>query len=128
MENAEELKKQAQEKLAEARRLINEAGELAKQGQFHLHFGEIGDFYPKKLLDRESYREVAVKHARENGLERYNRSTGNYDTTPFDQLDSGQQHNLVYELMEEFMLDETGLGVDDAEYIKGDRWWHPSRC
>lgn len=63
----EELEKQAQQKLADARKLINEAGDLAKKGQFFLHFGEIGDFIPKSLLNRESYREIATEEAKQQG-------------------------------------------------------------
>ncbi len=127
MADNEELQKQAQQKLADARTLIKEAGVLAEAGGFVLHFGEIGSFYPTAAFDPEKYRAEAERLAHEEGRSVYNRSTGGYNVTPFDELNEDEKDDLIDGLIRELKADEFG-GSEDAEYAEAGRWWHPSRC
>lgn len=143
MSDVEELKRQAQGKLSEARRLIGDAGELAKEGQFALHFGEIGDFVPRSFVDGSLLRERALENLKREG--RYNGSQRVVDDptavcgyhyedlprTPWDEVPEDEREDAIdaevealrdeMEVPSEFR--EYGGGVEDA-----DRWWAPSRC
>jgi hypothetical protein len=143
---SEELQKQAQEKLSEARRLIREAGELAKQGQFALHFGEIGDFIPRSAVDRGLLREKALgilkAEGKENGGSYVRSETEKWDDgsvksvfvanppTPFDQL-SEDEIECGIEHIVDGLIDEMNVPWEFREYgtaDEADQWWHPSRC
>jgi len=121
----EELKKQAQGKLAEARKLIAEAGELAKEGAFTLYFGEIGTYIPKAMFDREMYRKKALEWAQKNGKFDWNVKAN----IPWDDLDENERENLVERVIDDLMGEE--IPYEFQEYYgpeNADRWWHPSRC
>lgn len=141
----EDLQKEAQGKLADARRLIREAGELAKEGQFFLNFGEIGCFIPSSMLDKSKVREEAKKLAMEEGL------TISYEELdwdspldadgnrlvikprvmkPWDELSEEEQEELVEQMFEDLWSDSPiPYGFREyADESDGDRWWHPSRC
>jgi hypothetical protein len=138
---SEDLEKQAQAKLAEAMRLIDEAGELAKQGQFSLHFGEIGDFIPRAAVDGSLLREKAIENlkrdGRPNGSQRVEDPTVphgyRYDdlpTTPWDELDEDEQESAI-ESEIEALQDQMDVPYEFREYCgvsEADQWWHPSRC
>ena len=142
---SEDLKKQAQEKLSQARALIHEAGELAKQGQFHLHFGEIGEFIPKSMMKKDGYRAEALKIAMKEGLttkeacynwNEYDKEKGEFtlisprEFLPWDQLEEDQREELVDDLTEQLWSDSP-VPYEFREYCDesdADRWWHPSRC
>lgn len=119
MEN-EELKKQAQKKLSEARRLIKEAGDLAEQGCFTLHFGEIGDYVPRVMLNREHYRTAALERARR-------------DYPTMDEMSEEERNGIVDDYISDWMADDVGYQrMESIRYgespddVAG--WWHPSRC
>jgi hypothetical protein len=138
---SEELEKQAQEKLAEARRLIREAGELAKQGQFALHFGAIGDFIPRSFVDRDLLRERAIetikREGRYNGWEYANdpgqpdgRVPADLPRTPWDELSEDERESAIDDEIEA-LRDGMEVPYEFREYYDvsdTDRWWHPSRC
>lgn len=126
MEEKDELKRQAQQKLADAWKLIREAGQLAEQGNFTLHFGEVGSYVPKSLLDKGVWREKARKELEKTGREQYNHSTHTYDVTPWDELSVDEQEALIDDYANDFMYDE--IGYDRVNYDVGPGWWHPSRC
>lgn len=139
---SDELQKQAQEKLSEAHRLIREAGELAKQGQFALHFGEIGDFIPRSFVDTELLRERAIENLKRDG--RYNGIHRVVDDpsepfgyhyeddprTPWDEIPEDEREDAV-EAEIDAIRDEMEVPSEFREYCgieDTDRWWHPSRC
>lgn len=139
---SEELKKQAQEKLVEARRLISEAGELAKQGQFALHFGEIGDFIPRSFVDPDLLRERAIETIKRDG--RYNGQHRVVDDpsvaygyhyeddprTPWDELSEDEREDAIDAEIES-IRDEMDVPSEFREYCgveDADQWWAPSRC
>lgn len=138
---SEELKKQAQEKLAEARRLIREAGELAKQGQFALHFGEIGDFIPRSFVDTDLLRDKAIENikreGRYNGYHRVvdpnNPTEYHYEDdprTPWDEIPEDEREDAI-DAEIEALRDEMEVPSEFRECCDvsdADRWWHPSRC
>ena len=139
---SEELEKQAHEKLAEAWKLIREAGELAKEGQFVLHFGEVGDFIPSKALDRETYTDRAlaelIQNGRYNGEDRvdngrrYSDGSVQWDyvekpTTPHSEL-SEDEIEAAVEAIIDGIIDNLDIPYESREYGARDRWWHPSRC
>lgn len=135
MESAEDLQKEAQGKLAEARRLIKEAGVLAEKGNFHLYFGEIGSYYPKSMFDDERWEAEALAIAKAEGRTdygEYNYRTNSYEFGPdgrktaFDDLTTHEQDNLVHEIANELKSEAFG-DCDAAEYASPG-WWHPSRC
>lgn len=141
----EELKKQAQTKLAEARSLIREAGELAKQGQFILHFGEIGTFIPRSALDRDLLKtealEILQRDGRYNGYDKI--PTGKktpwgsdvYDykdrpSTPYTEL-SQDEIEVELEKLVDDLIGDSEIPSEFREYHSAedaDKWWHPSRC
>lgn len=132
---SDELQKQAQEKLSEARRLIRDAGELAKQGQFALHFGEIGDFIPRSFVDPEILRERAIENLKREG--RYNgrhRVGYHYEDDPrtmWDDIPEDEREDAI-EAEIDAIRDEMEVPSEFREYgydmSVTDRWWHPSRC
>jgi hypothetical protein len=140
---SDELYKQAQEKLVEAHRLIREAGELAKQGQFSLHFGEIGDFIPRVLVDESLRREKAIENLKRDG--RYNGHHKVVDDpsvayayhfednprTPWDEIPEDEREDAIDAEMES-IKEEADVPCEFWEYGGGsedaDQWWHPSRC
>jgi hypothetical protein len=119
----EELEKQAQEKLAQARQLIKEAGALAKEGQFVLHFGEIGTFIPRAAVDPSALREKAIEILKDE--------EESYGYKPWDSMNDDEREDAIGEVTSELSSD---LGVPyqfrEYGYDSGDadRWWHPSRC
>ncbi len=121
MENKEELQRQAQEKLSEARRLIDEAGRLAKRGQFYLHFGEIGEFVPSSIDDRSQYREEALRRMKQYGVYRGQKSI------PLDQLTPDEFESEIKKGIERVRRDQD-VTSDALEYGTRDAWWCPSRC
>lgn len=138
---SEDLEKQAQEKLSQAWNLINEAGELAKQGQFSLHFGEVGDFIPRSAVDGTILREKAIENlkrdGRPNGSERVAdpENPGRFiyvdnPHTPWDELDEDEQEEAI-EAEIEGLQDEMDVPYEFKEYCgveDADQWWYPSRC
>jgi len=137
------LEEQAQEKLAQARQLIKEAGRLAKEGQFLLSFGEVGVFVPSCVDDEAKLREKAIENLRREG--RYNGEdkidTGRRESwgivyeyverpsTPFDQIPEGELEEAIeteIEAIKDQIRDE--IGYDAYQYGSRDRWWAPSRC
>lgn len=136
--NKEELKKCAQEKLAAARAMIREAGALAKEGQFVLHFGEIGTFIPSSIDDREALRAQALEILKRDGMNNgYDVIMGDPEfphgkyvdkpPTPFESLTKDEVENEVEKIADD-LIDETGIDREDLEYSDRDTWWHPSRC
>lgn len=140
----EALEKEAQKKLSDARALIKEAGELAKKGQFFLHFGEIGSFIPKSAMSRSGLREQALKIAMEEGLTTKDAtydwskrdSNGNIleltprEFMPWDDLDESQREQLVEEITDG-LWDDSPVPWEFRQYCSesdADCWWHPSRC
>lgn len=147
MATKEELEKLAHEKLAQANRLIDEAGELAKEGQFPLHFGEIGDFIPRSAVDRQMLRQQAIdnleRDGRPNGHDKVlneEKTKGSpwpvYDyvekpSTPWAELDEDERETAIEHEIDSIIdgwdipweFREYGGGADEA-----DCWWHPSRC
>ena len=133
----EELQKQAQAKLVEARRLLDEAGELAKRGQFYLSF--MGShFIPSSLADEESLRQRALSELQAEG--RYNGCEYVYDDpefprgksierdpTPFSELNEDEIEEEVDALVESY-IDNLGIPYEAREYGARDRWWKPSTC
>lgn len=126
-----ELEKEAQAKIAEAWKLIGEAGKLAKEGQFVLEFGEVGTFIPKRYKDPELYREEALEILKTEGRRGdWNSDKREYELTPYDQLSDEEKEEALEETIEgliescevpwEFREYDGGEGIDD--------WWHPSRC
>jgi len=143
----EELEKLAHEKLAQANRLIDEAGELAKEGQFPLHFGEIGDFIPRAAVDRELLRERAIENlkrdGRSNGHDKVlneEKSKGSpwpvYDyvarpVTPWDEITDEDEREAAIDKEIEDIMDNMDIPYEFREYgsvSEADAWWHPSRC
>ena len=143
MSNREDLKKQAQEKLVQARTLIYEAGQLAKEGQFYLYFGEIGEFVPSSIDDREALRAEALELLKSKGRDnggRYVRSeTEKYGDgspamewipnppTPYSDLSEEEVEEQLEQLIEG-LLDGNEVSYDAREYATRDTWWAPSRC
>ena len=141
MSEHEELKKSAQAKLVEARRLIDEAGELAKEGQFALHFGEIGDFIPRSFVDKSLFRARAIESLKENGRE--NDSIRVHDpsafwgyrveavpNTPFKEIPEHEMEEAIEETIER-LQEQIDIPSEFREYCgveEADQWWHPSRC
>jgi len=138
---SEELQKQAQAKLSEARRLINEAGELAKEGQFALHFGETGDFVPRAYFDRELLRPRATalleSRGRQNHALRIEDPTIEWGyryeevpNTPWAELDESERASAIEEEIDG-LREEMNVPYEFQEYgsaKQADRWWAPSRC
>lgn len=141
----EDLQKEAQGKLADARRLIREAGELAKEGQFFLNFGEIGCFIPRSMLDKTKMREEARLEAMKEG-KTLRREEVDWNAPldangerpilkprkflPWEDLNEEEQEELVEEIFDE-MWSDSPIPYEFREYADesdGDRWWHPSRC
>lgn len=142
MSNREDLEKQAQEKLTQAWALIREAGALAKEGQFHLHFGEVGDFIPSLIDDRDKLRERALEILKKNG-----KSEGGHwedfeekypsglpksvwvpnPSIPFDDLTPEQVEEEIEQVIDE-IIDDMGIPYEAREYGERDTWWAPSRC
>lgn len=143
MSEREELEKQAQEKLSQAWRLIGEAGELAKQGQFYLSFGEVGEFIPSSFGDREKLREQALEELKRDGrnnggkwvdspTEKYPDGSPQRDyvpnpTTPFEELTEEEVEEEIEGLIDS-LIDGSGVSYEGREYGGRDQWWHPSRC
>lgn len=132
MSNRLELQKQAQEKLVEAERLIKEAGQLAKEGQFVLHVGEIGTFIPKRYKDPELYRDEAIEILKLEGWEYYDRTGRTTITRPWSELEADPE--LLEEAVGdtiETLIDQSDVPSEYREYGPDegpDKWWHPSRC
>jgi hypothetical protein len=135
--STEELQKEAQAKLAEARKLIKEAGQLAEKGSFTLHFGEIGSYYPKAMFDSSFFEAEATKIAQEEGLTIYGRSEYDYNARQYrkvtadvhkkwDELTEPERIKLVDQIARELRSEAFG-GSEAAEY-GSPGWWHPSRC
>lgn len=142
MTASDELQKQAQEKLSEARRLIREAGELAKQGQFALHFGEIGDFVPRGFVDPDLLRDRAIENLKRDGRGNGSRLVkddssdpyGHYEDnprTPWDEIPEDDREDAI-DAEIEAIREEMDVPYEFREYGGDvgdtDRWWHPSRC
>lgn len=138
--NREELEKLAQGKLVEARRLIREAGDLAKEGQFYLSFGEIGEFIPKTIFDRTAYRveaEAELKRdGRDNGHDKVPPTTekpyGDWaerPRTPYAELTEEERETAIDDIIEG-ILENLEVSWEFREYHSEgtDKWWHPSRC
>lgn len=132
----DKLKELAQQKLADARKLIDEAGELAKEGQFYLHFGEIGEFIPSSLDDDDKLREKALNILKEEGMS----SGGNWvrdlngtmqwvdnPPIPYEML-SDQEIEDEIDCLVANLRDELGVSYEAQQYGERDQWWHPSRC
>lgn len=143
MSEREELEKKAQEKLSEAWRLIREAGDLAKQGQFYLNFGEVGEFIPSSFDNRENLREQALAELKRDGrnndgkwvkslTEKYPDGSPKSDwipnpTTPFDELTEEEVEEEL-EAIIDGIIDASGASSEGREYGARDTWWAPSRC
>lgn len=124
---SDELKRKAQEKLAQAQRLLDEAGELAEQGGFTLRFHHGGDYVPKSACDRETYRQAATEMAMKDG--RYDGySAGQARYTPWDKLDEDERSCLVDDTISDMMSEELPYQFREAGYEEGGFWWQPSNC
>lgn len=144
MSNRDELEKQAQAKLADAWRLIHEAGDLAKEGQFSLHFGEVGDFVPRSYTDPSLLRERAIEELRENGrpndrirvavpISSESPHGYRYDEVPntsWDEMDECEREDAI-----EAEIDSIRENMDIPSELRkygadgvADEWWAPSRC
>lgn len=124
---SDDLEKQAQAKLSEARRLISEAGELAKQGQFSLHFGEIGDFIPRTAVDPDMLRERAIAELQGETFEGL---TGHLGTVGWVDLTEDEREEQIENKIEE-LQDAFDVPYEFREYYRvsdADDWWAPSRC
>lgn len=132
MSERAELEKQAQEKLAQAQRLIDEAGQLAKQGQFVLHFGEIGTFIPKKYNDPAIYRDEAIELLKEEGWNQFDQSKGDYVKTTWAELENDPERmEEAISDVSDSLITNSNVPWEYREYDGGegvDAWWHPSRC
>lgn len=128
----EKLQGEAQEKLAKAWELINEAGKLAKKGQFVLEFGEVGTFIPKRYADPDLYRDQAIEELKIEGWKRWNPQTKVYDISTWSELQADEE--LMERAIEhkiEAIIDSLDVPWEYREYDGGegiDDWWTPSRC
>lgn len=129
----EKLQEEAQEKLSKAWELIDEAGKLAKKGQFVLEFGEVGTFIPKRYSDPELYREDALEELKAEGWNRWNSKTGKYDIITWAELEADEE--LMKSAVDhkiESIIDSLDIPSEFREYDDDgegtDCWWTPSRC
>jgi hypothetical protein len=145
MQMERNLQKEAQAKLSEARKLIDEAGKLAEEGCFHLHFGEIGDYIPSGLMDDEKMRPLAIEEAKKEGKTTYGRQEypknelgfADYSKPPiqvtpdvvktWDEMDEDEQEELVDSILEG-MREEVPWEYREYGDGTGGEWWAPSRC
>jgi hypothetical protein len=113
--------------LAEARRLIKDAGVLAEQGGFMLHFGEIGDYIPKSHADPGFWDKQARAELEENGYRTWDAKTGEPIDTPWADVPEDVREDIIDEYARELKSEEL-----PREYVEYDNessgWWKPSRC
>lgn len=142
MSDNDDLQRQAQEKLAQAHRLIEEAGDLARQGQFYLHFGEIGEFVPSIIDDTKALREKALQileaRGRDNGSKLVRtgiiQSNGlegqkwiKNPRTPISELSDDEVNDALDDIISK-LREDSGISSEALEYADRDQWWAPSRC
>jgi hypothetical protein len=106
-----ELQKEAQSLLSEAKKLLNQAGALASQGGFTLHFAGGGDYIPKKLMNLEYWRALAVEELKQEGIE---------------DPDEERVNDLATDMRGDCDIPYTYLEYADED--DGDVWWQPSSC
>ncbi len=135
MSNREDLEKQAQAKLVEAARLVREAGDMAREGQFYIQFDEGGVFVPAIYDDEEAMRPLALEilktegksnggNWREKDEKRFGEWVAN-PATPFSELTEQQVEEEIEGIIEG-LRDE--IPYMAMEYGSRDRWWQPSNC
>jgi hypothetical protein len=133
--STEEMQKLAQQKLAEASRLVHEAAQLAKKGQFLLEFNEGGVFVPSIIDDEEALRpralEILKSEGKSNGGEWVKKEGAQFGewvpnpTTPFEELTEEQVEEELEGIIQS-MRDEVPYMA--MEYGSRDTWWQPSNC
>lgn len=126
-----ELERQAQAKLAEARKLVKEAGALAKEGKFILEFNVGGTFIPKGYKDPALYREEAIEilktEGRNDGWDPAAKCT---KYTPYDQIPADEMEGAIEDTIES-IIENLEIPYEYREYGGGDgtdSWWSPSTC
>lgn len=105
----EELQKQAQEKLAAANRLLNEAAALAEQGGFSITFHAPGKtYYPSsygKPSDQEVMDALAENHSQDE--------IASWTAEEFEEMKEEVRQDLTDDWL--------------PEYAERGDWWVPSR-
>ena len=125
-----EMEQLAPKKLVEAHRLIEEAGELAKEGEFFLNVGEIGCFLPKRVFDTELYREEAIEIIKNEGWDYYDSERKKSVSRTWDALTDDEKEEAIEDVAQN-IIDNLDIPYEYREYgpRKGtDTWWSPSRC
>jgi len=109
----EELQKQAQEKLAQASTLLEEAAKLAEEGAFTIDFYEGGTYWPQSMTNPESIREQALEMAES-------------ETDGWEDMTAEEREEVVRDICD----DPESYGIDTGspgEYAEPGCWWQPSR-
>lgn len=104
---SEDLQKQVQEKLAQARKLLEECEALAEQGGFEFSFDFPGTtYYPKNLFSKEE----VIEQIKEE-----------MSTEEFSALTPEELDDLIESTREEMKYNTL------PEYAELGSWWMPSR-
>lgn len=105
----EELEKAAQAKLAEARKCLQEASELAEQGGFTISFRGGGTYVPSAAFDLEPLRQEAREMLEKE------------DPEGWASMTDEQRRREVESYAEDWSMDMRPYDAD------GPGWWQPSR-
>lgn len=108
---SENLKKLAQEKLAQAHTLLKEAGDLADRGGFHLTFWGGGSYAPKIGEITPELREEALERLGED-----------YSVEELAEMTEENRDSLIRDAVMDIVRE------DLAEYQEPGEWWMPSMC
>ena len=101
----EDLKRQAQEKLGQARQLLDEAARLAEEGGFSISFSKGGTYVPSAAFDRERMRKEVIEQL----------------ATELEGLSDDDRNAMIEDYTTDWLAEERPYGADEPG------WWKPSR-